>query len=133
MRCSPTRWRSARRCSTAGRSGDSGGSGPSDDAQLAWLAAHRACPGNRPSSLILLDRLDPARFGALLALYEHKTAALGWLWDIDSFDQWGVELGKLLANDIEPLLDPARDLPADLAPDLQRVIARIRAVRSQTR
>ena len=116
-----------------GRSGDSGGSGPSDDAQLAWLAAHRACPGNRPSSLILLDRLDPARLGALLALYEHKTAALGWLWDIDSFDQWGVELGKLLANDIEPLLDPARELPADLAPDLHRLIARIRAVRSQTR
>ncbi len=110
-----------------GRDGATPGAG--DDARAAWLAAHRACPGNRPSSLILLDRLDPARFGALLALYEHKTAVLGWLWDIDSFDQWGVELGKLLASDIEPLLDPARELPADVAPDLRALLERIRGVR----
>ncbi|KAA0217621.1 MAG: glucose-6-phosphate isomerase [Lautropia sp.] len=96
----------------------------------AWLAAHRACPGNRPSSLILLDRLDAERFGALLALYEHKTAALGWLWDIDSFDQWGVELGKQLAGEIEPLLDAARELPAQLAPDLRALLERIRATRA---
>ncbi len=110
-----------------GRSGSQGG--PKDGNGMDWLAAHRACPGNRPSSLVLLDCLDPARFGALLALYEHKTATLGWLWDIDSFDQWGVELGKLLATDIEPLLDPARALPADLSPDLRTLIERIRAVR----
>jgi glucose-6-phosphate isomerase len=110
-----------------GRSGSEGGSKDGD--AIDWLAAHRACPGNRPSSLVLLDRLDPARFGALLALYEHKTAALGWLWDIDSFDQWGVELGKLLATDIEPLLDPARALPAGLAPDLRALLERIRAAR----
>ena len=96
----------------------------------AWLAAHRACPGNRPSSLILLDRLDAERFGALLALYEHKTAALGWLWDIDSFDQWGVELGKQLAGEIEPLLDAVRELPAQLAPDLRALLERIRATRA---
>ena len=112
-----------------GRDGTSGTTGDPGD-RSAWLAAHRACPGNRPSSLVLLDRLDPARFGALLALYEHKTAALGWLWDIDSFDQWGVELGKLLASDIEPLLDPARELPADLAPDLRDLLARIRSARA---
>jgi len=107
---------------------DGSGGDPGDGA--AWLAAHRACPGNRPSSLVLLDRLDPARFGALLALYEHKTAALGWLWNVDSFDQWGVELGKLLAGDIEPLLDPARELPADMAPDLRGLLARIRSART---
>ena len=110
-----------------GRDGAAPGAG--EDAHATWLAAHRACPGNRPSSLILLDRLDPARFGALLALYEHKTAVLGWLWDIDSFDQWGVELGKLLASEIEPLLDPSRELPADVAPDLRALLVRIRAVR----
>jgi len=111
---------------------DTAAPGSGDDTRAAWLAAHRACPGNRPSSLILLDRLDPARFGALLALYEHKTAVLGWLWDIDSFDQWGVELGKLLASDIEPLLDPARELPADVAPDLRALLVRIRAVRGRS-
>ncbi|MCD6733980.1 MAG: glucose-6-phosphate isomerase [Burkholderiaceae bacterium] len=117
-----------------------GGAGATRGAEAAatsgapdWLAAHRACPGNRPSSLILLDRLDPERFGALLALYEHKTAALGWLWDIDSFDQWGVELGKKLAGDIEPLLDPATELPAQLAPDLRGLLERIRAVRARGR
>jgi len=68
------------------------------------LAKHRSTPGNRPSSVLLLDELDARSFGALIALYEHKTAALGWLWQIDSFDQWGVELGKVLAADIEPML-----------------------------
>jgi len=76
----------------------------SDDADPT-LAKHRSTPGNRPSSVLLLDRLDARSFGALIALYEHKTAALGWLWEIDSFDQWGVELGKVLAADIEPMLD----------------------------
>ncbi len=68
------------------------------------LAKHRSTPGNRPSSVLLLDELDARSFGALIALYEHKTASLGWLWQIDSFDQWGVELGKVLAADIEPML-----------------------------
>ncbi len=80
------------------------------------LAAHRGTPGNRPSTVLLLDRLDARRFGALIALYEHKTATLGWLWDIDSFDQWGVELGKVLAAEIEPLLAPSGDVPASRSP-----------------
>ncbi|MCD6681285.1 MAG: glucose-6-phosphate isomerase [Burkholderiaceae bacterium] len=75
----------------------------SDDAD-PLLAKHRSTPGNRPSSVLLLDALDARSFGALIALYEHKTASLGWLWRIDSFDQWGVELGKVLAADIEPML-----------------------------
>jgi glucose-6-phosphate isomerase len=66
----------------------------------------RQHPGNRPVSLIHLQALDPAHFGALVALYEHKTVTLGWLWGINPFDQWGVELGKRLAERFECLLDP---------------------------
>ena len=66
-------------------------------ALIDTLAPQRTFPGDRPSAFILLDRLDPARLGALLALYEHKTFVEGVLWGINSFDQWGVELGKSLA------------------------------------
>jgi glucose-6-phosphate isomerase len=59
---------------------------------------HRSFPGDRPSSFILMDRLTPRALGALIALYEHKTFVEGVLWDINSFDQWGVELGKTLAG-----------------------------------
>jgi len=62
------------------------------------LAPQRTFPGDRPSSFLLLDRLDPERMGALVALYEHKTFVEGVLWEINSFDQWGVELGKTLAT-----------------------------------
>jgi len=58
------------------------------------------CPGNRPSTTILLPRLDAYNLGLLLAVYEHKTAALGWLWNINSFDQFGVELGKALTKEL---------------------------------
>lgn len=67
------------------------------EAEIAALAPQRTFPGNRPSSFILLERLDPERLGALLALYEHKTFVEGVIWGINSFDQWGVELGKTLA------------------------------------
>ena len=66
--------------------------------EIETLAPQRTFPGNRPSSFLLLDRLDPARLGALIALYEHKTFVEGVLWGINSFDQWGVELGKSLAT-----------------------------------
>ena len=59
------------------------------------------CPGNRPSTFLLLERLDPASFGALVALYEHRVFCSGVIWGINSFDQWGVELGKLLARDLQ--------------------------------
>ena len=59
------------------------------------------CPGNRPSVFLLLERLDPASFGALIALYEHRVFCAGAIWGINSFDQWGVELGKLLAKDLQ--------------------------------
>jgi glucose-6-phosphate isomerase len=68
------------------------------------LAAHRTFTGNRPSTTLLLDRLDPASFGALIALYEHRVSTLGALWGINPFDQWGVELGKQMCNDLLPRL-----------------------------
>ena len=67
-------------------------------ARIDTLAPQRTFPGDRPSAFILLERLDPERLGALLALYEHKVFVEGVLWEINSFDQWGVELGKTLAT-----------------------------------
>jgi len=64
------------------------------------LVPHRTFPGNRPSSTFMAERLTPGTLGALIALYEHKVFVQGVLWDIDSFDQWGVELGKALAKQI---------------------------------
>ena len=61
---------------------------------------HRDFPGNRPSTVLLLQRLEPASLGALIALQEHRVFCSGALWGINSFDQWGVELGKVLAQDI---------------------------------
>jgi glucose-6-phosphate isomerase len=67
-----------------------------------WLVPHRVCEGNRPSNTILMDRLSPEALGKLVALYEHSVFTQGTIWDIDSFDQWGVELGKVLAQRIIP-------------------------------
>ncbi len=69
-----------------------------------WLVPHRTFPGNRPSSTLLADRLTPTVLGALVALYEHSVFTQGVIWQIDSFDQWGVELGKVLAQRIIPEL-----------------------------
>jgi glucose-6-phosphate isomerase len=66
-------------------------------AEADAFAPQRTFPGDRPSAFLLLDRLDPERLGALIALYEHKVFVEGVLWGINSFDQWGVELGKTLA------------------------------------
>jgi glucose-6-phosphate isomerase len=70
-----------------------------------WLVPHRVFEGNRPSNTILMDRLSPAALGKLVALYEHSVFTQGTIWDIDSFDQWGVELGKVLAQRIIPELE----------------------------
>ena len=70
----------------------------------ATLAKHRTFPGNRPSTTLMLDQLTPRSLGALIALYEHRVFTSGALWGINSFDQWGVELGKALANDLLPRL-----------------------------
>ncbi len=70
-----------------------------------WLVPHRVFEGNRPSNTILADRLTPAALGKLVALYEHSVFTQGIIWQIDSFDQWGVELGKVLAQRIIPELE----------------------------
>ncbi|HEV7912356.1 MAG TPA: glucose-6-phosphate isomerase [Albitalea sp.] len=72
------------------------------------LARHRTFPGNRPSTTLLLEQLTPASLGALIALYEHRVFASGALWGINSFDQWGVELGKALCSDLLPRLASGR-------------------------
>ena len=69
-----------------------------------WLVPHRTFEGNRPSNTLLLQRLTPAALGNLVALYEHIVFTQGVIWNIDSFDQWGVELGKVLAQRIIPEL-----------------------------
>ncbi len=76
-----------------------------------WLVPHRTFPGNRPSNTLLLDQLTPAALGKLVALYEHSVFTQGTIWGIDSFDQWGVELGKVLAQRIIPEIE-GRDEPA---------------------
>jgi glucose-6-phosphate isomerase len=78
-----------------------------------WLVPHKTFPGNRPSNVLLVDRLTPFVLGSLVALYEHVVFTQGAIWDIDSFDQWGVELGKVLASRIVP------ELEAPAEPDLK--------------
>jgi glucose-6-phosphate isomerase len=77
------------------------------DAEIERLAPHKTFMGNRPSNTILMEYLTPHSLGALVALYEHKTFVQGVLWDVNSFDQWGVELGKALAKSIEAELTGA--------------------------
>ena len=74
-----------------------------------WLAPHRTFAGNRPTNTILAKRLTPETLGRLIALYEHSVFTQGTIWNIDSFDQWGVELGKVLANRIVPELESEND------------------------
>ena len=76
---------------------------------LDWLVPHRVFEGNRPSNTILAERLTPEILGKLVALYEHSVFTQGVLWNIDSFDQWGVELGKVLAQRIIPELENDRE------------------------
>ncbi|ARJ66253.1 glucose-6-phosphate isomerase [Magnetospirillum sp. ME-1] len=75
-----------------------------NDAEIAFQLPHRVFPGNRPSNMLLYPRLDPFTLGMLIALYEHKVFVQGVIWDVPSFDQWGVELGKVLAKAILPEL-----------------------------
>jgi glucose-6-phosphate isomerase len=70
------------------------------DEERTRLAAHKTMPGNKPSNTLLFDQLDPKTLGALIAMYEHKVLIQGAIWGVNSFDQWGVELGKELGNDV---------------------------------
>ena len=89
------------------------------------LARHRSFPGNRPSTSLLLDQLTPRSLGALVAMYEHRVFVSGALWGINSFDQWGVELGKALCSDLLPRLasGDVQDLDASTAGLLRRLRA----------
>jgi glucose-6-phosphate isomerase len=73
--------------------------------EIARLAPHKVCAGNRPSNTLLYRRLDPHTLGMIVALYEHKIFVQGTVWGIDSFDQWGVELGKTLASELLPMVE----------------------------
>jgi glucose-6-phosphate isomerase len=94
-----------------------------------WLIPHRVFEGNRPSNTILMDRLTPAALGKLVALYEHCVFTQGTIWDIDSFDQWGVELGKVLAQHIIPELESKTDPKLDHDSSTATLIRRYRKLR----
>jgi len=84
------------------------------EGEIARLTAHKVHPGNRPSSIVLFPRLGPKTLGRLIALYEHKVFTQSVLWDINAFDQWGVELGKKLADTLAPALEDPQ-MNSDLA------------------
>jgi glucose-6-phosphate isomerase len=94
-----------------------------------WLVPHRTFEGNRPSTTIMARRLTPATLGALVALYEHSVFTQGAIWGINSFDQWGVELGKALAQKIIPELEAANEPPLDHDSSTTALIRRYRKAR----
>lgn len=93
-------------------------------------ASHRDCPGNRPTNMILMPRLDAFHLGALIAMYEHRVFAESVIWGINAFDQWGVELGKTLATAIEDELRAGRVNP-DRDPSTARLMERYLSVRKK--
>jgi glucose-6-phosphate isomerase len=94
------------------------------------LVPHRTFPGNRPSSTILAPALTPPVLGQLVALYEHKVLVQGAIWDVNSFDQWGVELGKVLATRIaDELAAPHPDLDQEHDSSTSSLIRYYRALR----
>ena len=82
------------------------------DEEKLLIAKHKVMPGNKPSNTLLMDKLTPETLGALIALYEHRTFVQGAIWDINSFDQWGVELGKSLGNDVLARIGAEQDATA---------------------
>jgi glucose-6-phosphate isomerase len=97
-----------------------------------WLVAHRVFEGNRPSNTILMDRLTPAALGKLVALYEHAVFTQGTIWNIDSFDQWGVELGKVLAQRIIPELESKAEPELHHDSSTNNLIRRYRKLKEAT-
>jgi glucose-6-phosphate isomerase len=96
------------------------------DGTAAWLVPHRVFEGNRPSNTLLAQRLDAVTLGKLIALYEHIVFVQGALWNIDSFDQWGVELGKVLAQKIVGELESADDIALNHDSSTNALIRRYR-------
>src|ERR1700761_9300881 len=97
----------------------------------AWLVPHRVFEGNRPSNTILADRLTPEVLGKLVALYEHSVFVQGVIWNVDSFDQWGVELGKVLAQRIVPELTSESEPKLSHDSSTSALIRRYRAFREK--
>ncbi|MDT8068262.1 MAG: glucose-6-phosphate isomerase [Terriglobia bacterium] len=96
-----------------------------------WLVPHRTFEGNRPSNVILTERLTPTTLGKLVALYEHSVFTQGMVWCIDSFDQWGVELGKVLAKNIYPELAAAQEPPLKHDSSTNALIRRYRNMKGK--
>jgi glucose-6-phosphate isomerase len=96
-----------------------------------WLVPHRTFEGNRPTNTILADKLTPELLGKLVALYEHSVFTQSVIWNIDSFDQWGVELGKVLANRIIPELASPGEPALQHDSSTNTLIQRYRARRDQ--
>src|ERR1700729_1991097 len=94
-----------------------------------WLVPHRVFEGNRPSNTILAEKLTPETLGKLIALYEHSVFTQGAIWNIDSFDQWGVELGKVLAQRIIPELANAEELKLTHDSSTNNLIRRYRKLK----
>jgi glucose-6-phosphate isomerase len=97
-----------------------------------WLVPHRVFEGDRPSNTILMDRLTPAALGKLVALYEHSVFTQGTIWNIDSFDQWGVELGKVLAQRIIPELESKPEPKLGHDSSTNNLIRRYRKLKGET-
>ncbi|MFF5026450.1 glucose-6-phosphate isomerase [Streptomyces collinus] len=93
------------------------------------LVPHKTFPGDRPTTTILARELTPSVLGQLIALYEHKVFVQGAIWNIDSFDQWGVELGKVLAKRVEPALTEGADVPG-LDPSTTALVAAYRTLKN---
>ncbi|MAP22738.1 glucose-6-phosphate isomerase [Marisediminitalea sp.] len=96
-----------------------------DDAEQTRLAQHKTMPGNKPSNTILFEKLDPFTLGALVAMYEHKVFVQGVIWQLNSFDQWGVELGKVLGNQVLAGIQGDAD-SADFDSSTQQLINRFK-------
>jgi glucose-6-phosphate isomerase len=97
-----------------------------------WLVPHRVFDGNRPSNTLLLDRLTPHALGALIALYEHSVFTQGTIWTVNSFDQWGVELGKVLAKKVAAELSAVDEPALDHDSSTNALIRRYRAARKES-
>ena len=96
-----------------------------------WLAPHRVFEGNRPTNTILAERLTPETLGLLVALYEHSVFTQGTIWNIDSFDQWGVELGKVLAERTTPELESTDEPPLEHDSSTNALVRRYRRLKSR--
>jgi glucose-6-phosphate isomerase len=95
------------------------------------IAPHRVMPGNRPTNVLLAEKLTPRLLGTLVALYEHSVFTQGTIWNVDSFDQWGVELGKVLAVQILPELENAEEPDLNHDSSTNTLIQRYRRLKSQ--